>query len=385
MNQDLKISISIEKKLSNIKKDEWDECANPNPNDYNPFISYDFLSALEKSKSINGNSGWYSSYFIATNKNNKLIGCVPSYLKNNSSGEYVFDYSWADAYQRIGRPYYPKLQISVPFTPVTSSKLLALNDSDKTKDALLNGIKEFCLLNSLSSSHLTFINKKEMELLKGKGWLIRTDQQFHWNNNNYHDFDDFLEALSSRKRKNIKKERKEFNEKVLKIETLTGNDIKEYHWDHFYDFYLDTSMRKWGHPYLERNFFSLIGETLSDKVLLIMVKKDNNYIAGALNFLGSNTIFGRNWGCIEHYKNLHFEVCYYKAIEYAITNKLSKVEAGAQGAHKISRGYIPSKTYSAHWIKDIDFSEAISNYLKDERKFIQNNIKQLNENIPFKG
>lgn len=385
MQKNSKISISIENSLKEISKKEWDNCANPNSNDYNPFVSYNFLRSLEKSNSVNGNSGWYPSYFVAKDTDNEIVGCIPSYLKYNSSGEYVFDYSWAEAYQRIGRSYYPKLQISIPFTPVTAPKLLTFKSKDQdVKKALLYGIENFCKNNSLSSAHLTFLTKKDLELIKHQGWLIRTDQQFHWYNDNYRDFEDFLDALSSRKRKNIRKERDEANKKGIEIEILSDSNITENHWDHFYNFYLNTSMRKWGQPYLEREFFSLVGSTLSKDILLIMAKYNKKYIAGALNFLGSKTIFGRNWGCIEDHKNLHFELCYYRAIEYAIKNKYTKVEAGAQGAHKISRGYKPSATYSAHWIKDIDFSEAISNYLKDEKQYIQRNIDELNEYIPFK-
>ena len=339
----------------------------------------------DRSNSVNGDSGWYTSFFVAKDKDDKIIGCTPAYLKNNSSGEYVFDYSWAEAYQRVGRSYYPKLQISIPFTPVSTPKLLTKDKNDiDAKVFMLQAIEDFCSEHAISSAHLTFLNEKELNTLQKKKWLIRTDQQFHWFNNNYNDFNDFLSDLSSRKRKNIKKERDEANKNGLVIETLSHKEIQEFHWDEFYKFYIDTSMRKWGQPYLNRDFFSLIGQTLSENILLIMVKNNNKYIAGALNFIGGDTIYGRNWGCIEDHKNLHFEVCYYRAIEYAISKKYRKVEAGAQGAHKISRGYQPEKTFSAHWIKDIDFSEAISNYLKDERLYIQDNIEKLNEYIPFK-
>ena len=385
MNDKRSDSIVVENSIENIGKKNWNNCANHEALSYNPFVSYEFLNALEKSNSVNGDSGWYTSFFVAKDKDDKIIGCTPAYLKNNSSGEYVFDYSWAEAYQRVGRSYYPKLQISIPFTPVSTPKLLTkdLNDID-TKVFMLQAIEDFCSEHAISSAHLTFLNEKELNTLQKKKWLIRTDQQFHWFNNNYNDFNDFLSDLSSRKRKNIKKERDEANKNGLVIETLSHKEIQEFHWDEFYKFYIDTSMRKWGQPYLNRDFFSLIGQTLSENILLIMVKNNNKYIAGALNFIGGDTIYGRNWGCIENHKNLHFEVCYYRAIDFAINNKLKKVEAGAQGAHKISRGYQPSKTFSAHWIKDIDFYEAISNYLKDERVYIQENIEKLNEYIPFK-
>ena len=385
MNDKRPDSIVVENSIENIGKKNWNNCANHEASSYNPFVSYEFLNALEKSNSVNGDSGWYTSFFVAKDKDDKIIGCTPAYLKNNSSGEYVFDYSWAEAYQRVGRSYYPKLQISIPFTPVSTPKLLTKDQNDiDTKVFMLQAIEDFCSEHAISSAHLTFLNEKELNTLQNKKWLIRTDQQFHWFNDNYNDFNDFLSDLSSRKRKNIKKERDEANKNGLVIEALNHKEIQEFHWDEFYKFYIDTSMRKWGQPYLNRDFFSLIGQTLSENILLIMVKNNNKYIAGALNFIGGDTIYGRNWGCIEDHKNLHFEVCYYRAIDFAINNKLKKVEAGAQGAHKISRGYQPSKTFSAHWIKDIDFYEAISNYLKDERVYIQENIEKLNEYIPFK-
>jgi predicted N-acyltransferase len=385
MNDKRPDSIVVENSIENIGKKNWNNCANHEALSYNPFVSYEFLNALEKSNSVNGDSGWYTSFFVAKDKDDKIIGCTPAYLKNNSSGEYVFDYSWAEAYQRVGRSYYPKLQISIPFTPVSTPKLLTKDQNDiDTKVFMLQAIEDFCSEHAISSAHLTFLNEKELNTLQNKKWLIRTDQQFHWFNDNYNDFNDFLSDLSSRKRKNIKKERDEANKNGLVIEMLNHKEIQEFHWDEFYKFYIDTSMRKWGQPYLNRDFFSLIGQTLSENILLIMVKNNNKYIAGALNFIGGDTIYGRNWGCIEDHKNLHFEVCYYRAIDFAINNKLKKVEAGAQGAHKISRGYQPSKTFSAHWIKDIDFFEAISNYLKDERVYIQENIEKLNEYIPFK-
>ena len=385
MNDKRPDSIVVENSIENIGKKNWNNCANHEALSYNPFVSYEFLNALEKSNSVNGDSGWYTSFFVAKDNDDKIIGCTPAYLKNNSSGEYVFDYSWAEAYQRVGRSYYPKLQISIPFTPVSTPKLLTKDQNDiDTKVFMLQAIEDFCSEHAISSAHLTFLNEKELNTLQNKKWLIRTDQQFHWFNDNYNDFNDFLSDLSSRKRKNIKKERDEANKNGLVIEMLNHKEIQEFHWDEFYKFYIDTSMRKWGQPYLNRDFFSLIGQTLSENILLIMVKNNNKYIAGALNFIGGDTIYGRNWGCIEDHKNLHFEVCYYRAIDFAINNKLKKVEAGAQGAHKISRGYQPSKTFSAHWIKDVDFFEAISNYLKDERVYIQENIEKLNEYIPFK-
>ena len=280
MNDKRPDSIVVENSIENIGKKNWNNCANHEALSYNPFVSYEFLNALEKSNSVNGDSGWYTSFFVAKDKDDKIIGCTPAYLKNNSSGEYVFDYSWAEAYQRVGRSYYPKLQISIPFTPVSTPKLLTKDQNDiDTKVFMLQAIEDFCSEHAISSAHLTFLNEKELNTLQNKKWLIRTDQQFHWFNDNYNDFNDFLSDLSSRKRKNIKKERDEANKNGLVIETLNHKEIQEFHWDEFYKFYIDTSMRKWGQPYLNRDFFSLIGQTLSENILLIMVKNNDKYIA----------------------------------------------------------------------------------------------------------
>ena len=274
------------------------------------------------------------------------------YLKSHSQGEYVFDYSWADAFERAGGRYYPKLQACVPFTPATGRRLLTRPDTNdpELEKYLLSGMMQVAEKMEVSSVHITFSDKRQWDQMGELGFLQRTHNQFHWQNDNYSSFDEFLEALSSKKRKNIKRERRGAIETGVEIERITGSDLSEEHWDAFYQFYVDTGARKWGTPYLTRQFFSMIGATMSDDLLLIMCKRDGRYVAGAINFIGGNCLFGRNWGCIEHHPYLHFEVCYYQAIEFAIERGLTRVEAGAQGQHKLARGYLPSHTYSAHWI-----------------------------------
>jgi predicted N-acyltransferase len=344
------------------------------------------LKALESSNSINNNSGWNSAYIIIENNKNEAVAFVPSYLKTNSSGEYVFDYEWANAYHRAGGQYYPKLQISIPYTPVTGSRFLIdeTYNYDEILEYISSEIISICPKIEASSAHITFLTKKESQKLEKLGWLIRKDQQFHWENKSYKTFSDFLDTLSSRKRKNIKKERLKFIDSDIKIEHLTKDKINNEHWDYFYEFYIDTTTRKWGQDYLKKEFFNNIGSTMKNEILLIMAKKDNQYIAGALNFLGKNTIYGRNWGSLVDYKFLHFELCYYQAIEYAIKNKIKIVEAGAQGTHKISRGYSPVITYSAHWMKERNFHEAVKKYLDYEVLEVEKSKKILENYLPYK-
>ena len=380
-----KFSFKIETSLNNIDEKKWNLCASSN-RDFNPFNSYQFLKALESSNSINSNSGWNSAYIIIKNNMNQIVAFVPSYLKTNSSGEYVFDYEWANAYHRAGGKYYPKLQISIPYTPVTGSRFLIDEtfNYDEIMEYISSEIISICPKIEASSAHITFLTKKESQKLEKLGWLIRKDQQFHWKNNNYDTFSDFLNSLSSRKRKNIKKERSKFIDSDINIEHLTKDKISDEHWDYFYKFYIDTTTRKWGQDYLKKEFFNKIGITMKNEILLIMAKKDNKYIAGALNFLGKNTIYGRNWGSLVDYKFLHFELCYYQAIEYAIKNKIKTVEAGAQGTHKISRGYSPVITYSAHWMKERNFHEAIKKYLDYEVLEVEKSKKILENYLPYK-
>ena len=386
---DNSISIKVVKSISELDREEWNSCAIFYSADgldkiEDPFISYDFLDALEKSKSVGENTGWLP-YHLAAIRKNKLIGAVPLYLKSNSQGEYIFDYNWAHAFERAGGRYYPKLQISVPFTPVTGRRLLvSKNAPSHTASLLLQSAIELCKKNKLSSLHTTFCSKQEFELGQKLGMLGRVSQQFHWLNNGYGNFGDFLKALSSRKRKNINKERLKANNFGGEIEILTGSEIKKDHWDYFWKFYQDTGMKKWGTPYLTRQFFDQIHETMRSKILLILAKKEGNYIAGALNFIGSDTLFGRYWGCIEDYPFLHFEVCYYRAIEFAIAHGLKKVEAGAQGEHKLARGYVPTETFSLHWIAEKGFSKAVEEYLISEKDAVKRDIKILSHFTPFK-
>jgi predicted N-acyltransferase len=314
------------------------------------------------------------------------VGVVPMYLKSHSQGEYVFDYSWADAFERAGGRYYPKLQISVPFTPATGRRLLVRPDIDDPdlEKYLASGMMQVAEQMEVSSVHVTFADQRQWEVMGELGFLKRTHNQFHWQNEGYASFDHFLAALSSKKRKNIRRERRGALATGIEIERLTGSDITEAHWDAFYRFYVDTGNRKWGTPYLTRQFFSIIGQTMPDDVLLIMCKRDGQYVAGAINFIGGECLFGRNWGCIEDHPFLHFEVCYYQAIEFAIERGLKRVEAGAQGQHKLARGYMPSHTYSAHWIANESFRDAIDNYLEDERRHVDDEIEYIAEHGPFR-
>ena len=367
--------------IQEIEATTWDSCASALP-PYNPFLSHKFLLALEQSKSVAPESGWQPFHLLVENAD-QLIGVVPMYLKSHSQGEYVFDYGWADAWQRAGGQYYPKLQSSVPFTPATGPRLLALNPSEENLNLLLNAAIEVAQETKVSSLHMTFMPKKQWDIANEQGFLSRIDQQFHWHNAGYQTFDDFLADLASKKRKNLKRERRDALENGISIEWATGDTITEEHWEAFYRFYVDTGARKWGTPYLTRDFFSLIGETLPEDILLIMAKRNNAYIAGALNFIGGDTLFGRNWGCIEDHRFLHFEVCYYQAIDFAIQHNLKKVEAGAQGSHKVARGYLPQATYSAHWISDPNFKDAVKRFLDEERRYVEEDIAYIEGRSPF--
>jgi uncharacterized protein len=364
--------------INDIPAADWDRCAG----DENPFVSHAFLSAMEDSGSVSAHTGWAPYHVTIENEDGTLRGCVPMYLKSHSQGEYVFDQSWAHAYESAGGSYYPKLQVSVPFSPVTGPRLLA-QDSE-TKDLLLSACIQFADSLEISSLNITFPSHEEWTQMGEAGLLLRKDQQFIWSNNNYTSFDDFLLALNSRKRKNIRKERKQALENGIEIEWVTGSDLQEHHWDAFYEFYTDTSSRKWGQAYLNRSFFSLIGERMPDNILLVLAKRDGRYIAGAINFIGTKSLFGRNWGCIEDHPCLHFEVCYYQAIDFAISKGLESVEAGAQGQHKLARGYLPQLTYSAHWIADSGFRKAVANFLKEEGAYVESDRQILSGLGPFK-
>jgi uncharacterized protein len=374
-------------RIAEIEAEEWDTCANPDPATHNPVLAHAFLRALEDSGCVGDKrTGWLPHHIVLNDGHGGIAGCVPCYVKLNSAGEYVFDYGWADAYQRAGGAYYPKLQVAVPFTPVPGRRLLVMPGPDvKRRQKLLAAATvEVARRLGVSSLHLTFLTEEEWCALGAQGFLQRTDQQFHWRNEGYAKFDDFLARLSSRKRKTVRKERAEALGRGLTIECITGADLREEHWDTFFAFYQDTGNRKWGHPYLNRRFFSLLGEAMADRCLLVMAKRDDRYIAGALNLIGGDCLYGRYWGAIEHHPCLHFEVCYYQAIGYAIEHGLARVEAGAQGEHKLARGYMPVTTYSAHWIANSAFRTAIANYLDSEREHVAETVEALSELGPYR-
>ena len=363
--------------VASFSKRDWDACAGSD----NPFVCHDFLSALEESGSANSRTGWQQVPLSIDGADGRPAAILPAYAKSHSQGEYVFDHSWADAWQRAGGQYYPKLQISVPFSPVPGPRLL-LRDPDLAAP-LIAAAEALTRSNDLSSAHATFVEREQVPLFEAADWLIRTDRQFHWHNRSYANFDDFLEGLASRKRKMIRKERAAAIE-GLEIVRLSGDAIEERHWDAFWRFYQDTSARKWGRPYLTRNFFTLLGERMADRVLLIMALRGGKPIAGALNLIGSDALYGRNWGAVEDVPFLHFELCYYQAIDAAIERGLERVEAGAQGEHKLARGYEPVPTWSAHYIPNPGFRRAVADYLEHERRAIEHNIEQLGEFTPFK-
>ena len=373
--------IKVLSHISAVSAAEWDACAGTN----NPTVSHAFLSALEDSGSVTAQTGWQPQHLAVYGPDGKLAAAAPMYLKNHSYGEYVFDWGWADAYERAGGRYYPKFQSSVPFTPVTGPRLLRRPDADPVLgEALAGGMMQLCERTGVSSVHVTFLPEDDWRHLGKHGWLLRTGEQFHWQNQGYADFDGFLGNLSSRKRKNIKKERQKVAEHGLQIRTLSGDDLTEAAWDAFFHFYHDTSDRKWGQAYLDRSFFSLLSERMADGVALIMAYDGALPVAGALNLVGRNTIYGRNWGCLADYKFLHFELCYYQAIEYAIHHGLTHVEAGAQGPHKLQRGYLPVRTYSAHWIRDPGLRDAIDHFLHSERQHVDDAIDVMSAHSPFR-
>lgn len=393
------LSISVASSLAGVDAAAWDACACvplesisedvdslSQPDADNPFIRHAFLMALEESGSAVPRTGWSGAHLLVRDRTDTLLACAPAYLKSHSQGEYVFDHSWAEAYRRAGGDYYPKVQVSVPFTPATGRRLLVRPGprAGEARDALIGGLRALCRQAGASSVHVTFLGRDEWETLGAAGFLQRTDQQFHWANDGYGSYEDFLQALASRKRKALKKERREAVSAGIEIEHLTGSDITEAHWDAFFAFYMETGSRKWGRPYLTRTFFSLVGERMAERVLLVMAKREGRYIAGAINFIGANTLYGRNWGCIEHHPFLHFEVCYHQAIEFAIARGLARVEAGAQGEHKLARGYRPVTTYSAHDIADPGFRAAVARYLVQEREHVAAINEELEELAPFR-
>jgi predicted N-acyltransferase len=397
--------------VSQIPAADWDACANPlaesgslngfdslastvdpgqscttSTSGYNPFVSHAFFSAVEASGSACARTGWGPRHLVAR-LGGKVAGIVPCYLKTHSQGEYVFDRGWADAYERAGGRYYPKLQVSVPFTPATGPRLLVRGglDDEQIRSALASGLMALCGATKASSVHVTFARETEAKFLAEHGFLQRNDQQFHWRNQGYGSFEDFLNSLNSRHRKAIRRERRDaLADSGITIHALNGGDITEDAWDAFFAFYMETGSRKWGRPYLTRSFFSLIGENMSKDVLLVMARRNGRWIAGAINFIGSDTLFGRNWGAIEHHPFLHFEVCYYQAIDFAIRRGLKTVEAGAQGEHKLARGYLPQTTYSAHYIADPGLRRAVADYLRHERAYVAEAGRELTDAGPFR-
>jgi predicted N-acyltransferase len=378
------LRIRVLPSIGDIAAASWDTCAGGAG--ANPFTRHAFLCALETSKSATARTGWQPQHLVAETADGSIIGVAPCYLKSHSRGEYVFDRGWAEAYERAGGSYYPKLQVAVPFTPASGRRLMVAPDADAgaTWSALAAGLVELTTLRSASSAHITFMTKAESDALGECGFLMRTDQQFHWENGGFATFDDFLAALSSRKRKTIRRERRDALAAGIEVVALNGTDLTEAAWDAFFAFYMDTGSRKWGRPYLTREFFSLIGQTMANETVLIMAKRAGRFIAGAINFVGDGTLFGRHWGAIEHHPFLHFEICYYRAIEYAIDHRLARVEAGAQGEHKLARGYLPNTTYSAHHIADSAFRRAIDDYLRRERAYVETAGRELREFSPFR-
>ena len=371
------ITARIAQGVTSIAAEDWDACAG----DANPFVGHAFLAALEASKSVGGRSGWQALPVVVDGDDGRPAGIAPAYAKSHSQGEYVFDQGWADAWERAGGQYYPKLQSAAPFSPVPGPRLLLRDPA--VAPALIAALEAVTDQSGLSSAHATFIAPAEVALFEAAGWLIRQGTQFHWTNDGYASFDDFLAALASRKRKAIRKERAAAVE-GLTIRHLTGAEITPAHWDAFWVFYQDTGSRKWGQPYLTRAFFDRIGQTMGDRVLLILAERDGVPIAGALNLIGADTLYGRYWGATEEVPFLHFELCYYQAIDAAIARGLTTVEAGAQGEHKLARGYAPVATYSAHYIPDPGFRRAIADYLVREREAVASDREYLGELTPFR-
>jgi len=378
-------TVHILDSINDLPAAAWNACANPGGAvAYDPFLQHAFLAALEDSGSAVARTGW-QPFHLVLKAGEAVEGVVPAYLKGHSQGEYVFDYAWADAWHRAGGDYYPKLQVSVPFTPATGRRVLAREPTPDHERTLLAAATQVTGQIGVSSLHLTFLPESQWHLAGELGYLQRMDQQFHWHNAAYGSFEDFLADLSSKKRKNLRRERRDALANGIEVEWVTGSDLTEAHWDAFYDFYLDTGSRKWGSPYLTRPFFSLLSERLADDTLLILARRNGRYIAGALNFIGGDVLFGRNWGCLEQHPFLHFELCYYQAIDFAIERGLKRVEAGAQGGHKVARGYLPEATYSAHWIADDGFRDAVARFLEREREHVRDDIEYVERHSPYRS
>lgn len=377
--------ITILKSLDAVDPAAWNAVANPPGLPYDPFLSWQFLEAMESSGAATPRTGWRGAHVLAHDAGGRLRGAMPMWLKSHSRGEFVFDQSWAEAWERAGGAYYPKLLCAVPFTPVTGRRRLVSPGPDEAiyKAALLQGALQLVAENQISSLHINFIEADEAPALEHAGLLIRTDQQFHWQNAGYGSFDDFLATLSSDKRKNLRKERAKAQD-GLTFRHISGSDITEAHLDTFFKFYIDTGSRKWGSPYLTRKTFSLLRERMADDLLFIFAYEGNTAIAGAMNLIGSDTLYGRYWGTLDQRPMLHFETCYYQAIDFAIERDLKTVEAGAQGGHKLARGYGPVLTHSAHWISHAGFRAAVADYLERERQAVDADFEYLKDRTPFR-
>ncbi|MEL7544311.1 MAG: GNAT family N-acetyltransferase [Pseudomonadota bacterium] len=383
--------VRIESEIAAIPASQWDACALPPSQAENPFLSHTFLGALEEAGCVSADTGWLPQHMVlaeSADADAKILGVMPCYLKSHSQGEYIFDHGWADAFERAGGRYYPKLLSAVPFTPVTGRRFLVGDDAGENREVreamLLAGAVQLCEKHGVSSFHANFVTEDEWQRMGAAGLLRRVDQQFHWQDEGYGDFNGFLDALASRKRKAIRKERRQALENELEVRWITGSDLREEHWDAFHEFYMDTGARKWGRPYLNREFFSLIGERMADKVLLMLTFREDRAVAGALNIIGGDTLYGRYWGCNEHHPCLHFELCYYQAIDFALAHGLSTVEAGAQGEHKLARGYVPKPTYSLHHLPNASFRRAVEDYLEGERDYVAQTIEILGQHTPFR-
>ena len=386
--QEQEVEISVVASLRDISAADWDACACPETQDgarpLDPFTTHRFLSALEESGSVGTGTGWQPQYLTAR-ISGELIAVAPMYVKSHSQGEYIFDHNWAHAYERAGGRYYPKLQIAVPHTPATGRRMLVRPGFEQTGTAaLVQGAVQLAENNRVSSVHITFCTEEEALRCADLGLMVRKTQQFHWQNDGYGTFDDFLASLSSRKRKNIRKERAQAQGFGGSIETFSGDALEPEHWDAFWEFYQDTGARKWGTPYLTRRFFDIAQETLRDDMALVLARREGRWVAGALNFIGAEALYGRYWGCTEHHPCLHFELCYYRAIDIAIRLGLARVEAGAQGEHKLARGYLPQPTWSLHWVGDPGFADAIARYLEAERDAVDEEISVLTDYGPFR-
>lgn len=381
------VTIRVVRSFKEIASAEWGELAGASRSapGYNPFTSFAFLSSVEESGSATAETGWMGHHLLLEQEG-RLIGAIPCYLKSHSQGEYVFDHGWADAFHRAGGRYYPKLQASIPFTPATGPRLLVRQGEDvsRVQALLAQGLQQVARELGTSSAHVTFLPQGELTALTEASFLQRTDQQFHFINRGYADHEAFLAELSSSKRKNLRKERRNALENGISIDWLTGSDLTEEIWDQFFRFYIDTGSRKWGRPYLTRQFYSLVGERMPDDVLLVMAKRDGRYVAGAINFIGSDALYGRHWGCAEDHPFLHFEVCYHQAIDFALHKGLARVEAGAQGEHKLARGYEPVTTHSAHFIAHPGLRRAVADYLEHERREVAQVGEYLGEHTPFR-